>query len=264
MAVSSPDILRGLPPRLREVLLAEYNVVCKAFVECRWQQAVLSGGRFCEVVYTILDGALSGGDFAAEPSKPRRFVEACRALETRPPIQVGDHSLRILIPRVLPGIYDIRNNRNVGHVGGDVTPNHMDAALVHTTVNWILAELIRVFHDVSISEAQSIVDALVERRLPLIWQVDEVRRVLAVGLRASDRALLLLYGQTGWTDVRQLCHWAKYSNLSVFRKDVMRPLDRDLFVEYDEPRDRVIITPRGAAEVEKRLLSGDRELMIAS
>ena len=33
-------------------------------------------------------------------------------------------------PQLIPALYDIRSNRGVGHVGGDVDSNQMDATLV--------------------------------------------------------------------------------------------------------------------------------------
>jgi len=57
----------------------------------------------------------------------------------------------------------VRNNRNVGHVGGDVDPNHMDAVAVMSMSNWIMGEIVRVFHRLpTTSEAQQLVDALAE------------------------------------------------------------------------------------------------------
>jgi len=60
-------------------------------------------------------------------------------------------SFQILIPRLLPALYEIRNNRGVGHVGGDVDPNYMDATMVVGAVKWIMGELTRVFHSVSVA-----------------------------------------------------------------------------------------------------------------
>src|SRR5258707_12835883 len=71
-------------------------------------------------------------------------------------------SFQILIPRLLPALFEVRNNRGVGHAGGDVDPNHMDAVFVLSSCNWVMAELVRVFHDVSVAEAQTFVDKLVE------------------------------------------------------------------------------------------------------
>ena len=127
-----------------------------------------------------LGGVCSRALHASSPSKPRDMVAACRALEQTPPnaTRVGDRSLRILIPRVLLPLYEIRNNRGVGHVGGDVDPNFLDATAVYGMTSWVLAELIRVFHNVTTKEAQQTVDALVERKHPLVWQVEGIKRVL--------------------------------------------------------------------------------------
>jgi hypothetical protein len=165
--IDAAKLLATVPTPLRDPLVAEYKGIVVAYAEGRWKLAGLDGGRFCEVVFTIVEGALSGS-FPSGPSKPSRFPEACKALENKSPVAVGDRSLRILIPRVLLGLYEIRNNRNVGHVGGDVSPNKMDATYVRDGATWVMAELVRVFHGVSTAEAQESVDALVERKHPLV------------------------------------------------------------------------------------------------
>jgi hypothetical protein len=43
---------------------------------------------------------------------------------------------------------------------------------------WIISELARVFHNVDTVAATAVVDALVEREVPIIWEVNGVRRVL--------------------------------------------------------------------------------------
>ena len=99
------------------------------------------------------------------------MVSACRALENQPaaPSRVGDRSLRILIPRMLVALYEIRSNRGVGHAGGDVEPNFMDATAVQAMARWVVAELIRIFHQASTDDAQAAVDAIVERNLTPVW-----------------------------------------------------------------------------------------------
>src|SRR5262249_53121213 len=122
------------------------RIIASNYAEHRWAPTELTAGRFSEVVYTILDGEVSGS-FATAPSKPSNMRNACLALESRPSTgKPGDRSIRVLIPRTLLTLYEVRNNRNVGHVGGDVDPNMMDATLVFAAASWVLAELIRVYH----------------------------------------------------------------------------------------------------------------------
>jgi hypothetical protein len=253
--IDPTKILSGLPKGLRDALFQTYKEIGANFSERRWEPSELNGGKFCEVVYTIVNGALSGA-FSSKPSKPKDMRGACLALETKPanPNLVGDRSLRILIPRMLPALYEIRNNRGVGHVGGDVDPNFMDATAVYGTASWILAELIRIFHGVPISEAQEAVDALVERKHPLIWEVGDVKRVLDPSMASKDQALLLLYQKPAWVSEADLASWIEYSSASMFRTRVLDPLHKARFIEYDHVHARARISPLGAQHVEQKII----------
>src|SRR6266478_5877922 len=197
--LDSSKVLTGIPVGLRDPLFQSYQEIGTNFAEHRWEPSELNGGKFCEVVYTIISGTLKGS-YASKPSKPANMVQACRDLEkTNPdPRRVGDRSLRILIPRVLVALYEIRNNRGVGHTGGDVDPNFMDATVVWGMASWTLAELVRVFHGISTKEAQETADVLVERKLTLVWQIGDTRRVQAPKMKKGEQALVLLYSKPGW------------------------------------------------------------------
>lgn len=251
----APSLLAGIPLALRDPLLAQFRAISSNYLEMRWEPAELNGGKFAETVYTILDGAISG-NFAAAPSKPANMLSACRALENVPPKpgRVGDRSIRILIPRVLPVLYEIRNNRSVGHVGGDVDPNHLDATAVFEMSRWVLAELVRIFHGIPVQEAQEAVEALIERRTPLVWDAGNSRRVLNPSLSARDQALVLLYHTSGWVADALLCSWIEYSSPSMFRTRVLNPLHEARMLEYDRKARLVRISPLGISEVEERLI----------
>jgi hypothetical protein len=207
------------------------------------------------VVYTIANGSITGA-FASKPAKPPNMVTACRALEqSRPnPHLIGDRSLRILIPRVLLALYEIRNNRGVGHVGGDVDPNFLDATAVVAMVSWVLAELVRIFHGISTIEAQGAVDALTERKHPVIWVVDDIKRVLDPSIKMSDQALLLLHQRPAWVAEADLLRWTEYTSASMFRTRVLKPLHKKRLIEFDHKGSRARISPTGAKEVEQRIL----------
>ena len=245
------NLLRGLPVGLRSELLAAYAEIVRNFRETRWEPAELNGGKFSEVVYTILRGHIDGA-FPATSTKPANMVDACRTLE-----QAGaafPRSVRIQIPRMLIALYEIRNNRGVGHVGGDVDPNHMDAACVLGMSKWVLAELVRVFHAVSTQEAAAAVDILVERTLPVIWKVGKNLRVLDPSLSMKDKALLLLYHSKSSVNEAELFRWIEHSNASVFRRDVLRRAHKAKLIEYDASDMTIELSPSGVEYVERNLL----------
>ncbi|MCJ2051335.1 hypothetical protein [Methylobacterium sp. J-070] len=256
MRLDTDKILKSIPDGLRVPLFDTYREIASNYAEHRWEPSELNGGKFCEVVYTILDGAISG-TFATEPSKPPNMKASCLSLEARPATgRPGDRSLRILLPRSILPLYEIRNNRGVGHVGGDVDPNFMDATAVYATASWIISELIRVFHEVSTSEAQEAVDALSERKLPLIWSPGSgLRRVLDTDLSISDQALILLHQSVAWVSDDELCSSVEYSNPSAFRNKILGKLHVDRMIEYDKPHRRARISPRGSRHVEQVIIA---------
>lgn len=251
--------LSGIPAGLRDTLLQCYREIMSNYLERRWGPSELDGGKFCEAVYSIVNGAVKGS-FPGRASKPANMVRACQALENEPENldRVGDRSLRILIPRVLPMLYEVRNNRGVGHVGGDVDPNHMDAEAVQAVASWIMAELVRIFHDVDTKQAEEIVNALVERKTPGIWEVEGVKRVLDHNMSAKDQVLLLLHHSAGWVSSGELVKWVEYSNPSVFRASVLKRLHNARLIEFDADKGRARISPKGAKDVEERLLTSGR------
>lgn len=246
--VTPDQALISLPDGLRKPLLHEFNSVVNNYLENRWSPSELSGGRFCEVVYTILDGYATGS-YASSPNKPSNFVNACRQLENRTGVP---RSFQILIPRLLPALYEIRNNRGVGHVGGEVDPNFMDATAVVSMASWVVAELIRVLHGVSTSEAQQLVNHLVERRIPLIWKSDDVRRVLDPKLSLKDQILILLASSPNKVLADELIKWTDYDNRAYFNR-LLRQLHKDRFVEFNETSQELELLPPGSDYVSELL-----------
>ena len=78
--VDPAKALANVPSALRDPLLAEYQCIVQNYMERRWSPAELSGGKFCEIVHTILNGHAEG-KYANSPSKPRDFVAACKNIE---------------------------------------------------------------------------------------------------------------------------------------------------------------------------------------
>ena len=209
----------------------------------------MGGGIFCEIVFTVLAGH-AAGVYPPAATKPNDFVGACRRLEQDTHVP---RSFQILIPRLLPAIYEVRNNRGVGHAGGDVDSNYMDAAFVVTSCSWIMGELVRVFHNVSIEEAQSLVDSLAQRRIPLVWEGNGIRRVLQPDLNLQSQMLVLLDTTAGRVQTSDLMRWIDYRNSSYFRVLLRRMHSQRLVELYDDDKSVEILPPGSneAAEIIK-------------
>ena len=246
MALTTADAFADLPSGLRDDLFDAYKDVVKNFAERRWEPSELNGGKLCEAVYTIIRGRADGA-LPARSSKPRNLVEACRGMEqTSQP-----RSVRIQIPRMILGLYEIRNNRGVGHAGGDVDPNEMDATAVLYMSKWLIAELVRVRHTLTTAEAQALVESLVERQMPLVWSAGDKKRVLRPGLTWKQNTLLLMLSETGEVSEQELVRWLEHKSVGNFRGTVLRPGHKDRFWEYDEDKRTVILLPPGIEAAEE-------------
>lgn len=247
------ELFGNLPETLRNELVDEFNKIVKNYREERWEPSELSGGKLCEIVYSILAGHVAG-TYPKRSSKPSNMVDACKALEKASSFP---RTVRIQIPRVLVALYEVRNNRGVGHVGGDVDPNHMDAVMVLYSTRWIMAELIRIFHNVDIPTATAAVEVLAEREIPFIWSVDGKKRILRTKLKAKEKTLLLLYSEaTNSVNEVDLVAWIEHSNPAVFRRDIIVKGHKARLWEYDKESKTISLSPLGVAEVEAKLLNG--------
>jgi hypothetical protein len=130
----------------------------------------------------------------------------------------------------------------------------MDASYVVHATQWIMAELVRLFHQTDTSSATRIVDALVDRTLPLIWKVGGVRRVLDAKATLADSTLLLLYGENEPATDQALARDLKQSRVANYRR-VLKRLDEQLLIEFNPTTGQVFLSPKGEKEVEDRLLS---------
>ena len=246
------QLLGTLPDTLRKELIDEFNKLIKSYRESKWEPSEMSGGKLCEIVYSILDGFIRG-TYPAQSSKPANMVDDCRALEKVP--KTFEHTVRILIPRVLIALYDVRNNRGAGHVGGDVNPNHMDATFVINTSKWLMSELIRLFHSVTTDEAQRAVELITERETPMIWNVNGKKRVLKASMSKSAQTLVLLHPTSEARD-EELFSWVAYSNFSVYKSKVLKPGHKQRLWEYDTGTGLVTLSALGTVEAEKLLATG--------
>jgi hypothetical protein len=253
------DALAGIPKRFRDRIISEFLAVKKRYSEAQFDSEFdstgLSTGKFVETVLRFLQHELTGSSIPFGRHVPN-IADECRKL-IQLPKNAGNESQRIIVPRALVFLYTLRGKRGIGHVGGDVEANGIDAATIVRVCDWIICELIRIYHGLSLEEAQSIVDALSTRNIPDIWEVAGKKRVLRPDLSAKDKALLLAYSDaSAGILVEDLFEWVEYSDLSMFKRAVITPLHKARLIEYDKENSAVYLSPLGVKEVESRIIAG--------
>jgi hypothetical protein len=247
------DALASVPADYRSRIIKAYVELKSRQAEGKHDAAGVSAGKLCETVVRLLQHELKKTVTPFGQQIPN-FAGECESFAQVPKAN-GNESLRMVIPRALAYLYTLRNKRGIGHVGGDVDANSMDGATIARVADWIVCELIRIFHTMSLEEADALVSSLSSRDTPDIWEVGGKKRVLRNDLDFKQKTLLLLYSSVDSAVLAEdLYSWSKYSNFAVFRKSVLGELDADNFVEYDRESDAVIISPIGIRRVEEEIL----------
>ena len=245
--------LANVPAQFRTKIVKAFLDVKKRLAEGNDESLGLAAGKFCECVLRLLQHEILKSSIPFGQKIPDFTVECRKLVES--PKSAGSESLRLVVPRALVFVYTLRNKRGIGHVGGDVDANHIDAMTIARTCDWIVCELIRTYHKLSLEEAQDIVDSLAKRNLPEVWNVAGKKRVLRDGLTFKDQVLLLCYAeQESAVFAEDLLAWVEYGNASRFKSQVLGSLHGQRLVEYDRDSDLVTISPKGVNEVETRIL----------
>jgi hypothetical protein len=191
------QLLKTYPQELVYSILNSYTELAANFIRNKIRPSEVEGGRFCEATIRMLQYKTTGTYTPMGTSlNLDKEINTLRNL----PATSFDDSIRLHIPRTIRVIYDIRSKRNSVHLG-NINPNLMDGTLVINCCKWILAELFRMESQISIEEAQRIINNLVEKELPMIQDFGGFEVILNTQLTARDRILVLLYnrGEKGAT-----------------------------------------------------------------
>jgi len=246
------QLKRDFPGELIDKLLETYVDLRSAFFFNRYRPSELEAGRFAEIVIRMLQFVTSNTYTPLDKRLQNMDVEA-KNLENLPSSRFHD-SIRIHIPRVLLAIYNVRNRRDVGHVGGDINPNYPDSLFTIRCCNWVMSELMRFFYFGDLEKATELVAGLNVKTVPLVYEVSGYRKILNPKLSLAHKVLLLLYLESpNPIKVSDLQLWCEYGNAAYLRK-LLRSLDVQALVIYRD--DRVFITPLGGREVEGKISFG--------
>lgn len=236
-----------VPNDIMTKTLDEYEHIKQQFFLRKFQPSELNGARFGECILRMLEHADIG--MYTPFGKSANSEQIIKRVEGNTNLS---ETLRFFVPRLTRVILDVRNRRDVAHVGTGVNPNYSDALFVVQASDWILTELVRLFHASSIDEAQRIVDSINEVRIPIVAEVDGFVRVQNTNLDARQKTLVILYyKQPMKIKDSQIATWVQYGNLSRFKKTILRSLDAQALVHYDSGQCSLL--PKGVSYVEKNI-----------
>ncbi len=250
LATVRAGLIAANSEKLVDELLAAYGDAKRNFQLGGLRLNAVEGGRFCEAAFRMLQERAG-----LPPTALGKKLDTDKLIEQLRQLPAAPHhdSVRLHIPRALRVVYDVRNNRDAAHLADGIDPNRQDATLVTSVLDWVLAEFVRLSHNVSANEAQQMIEELVTRQVPAIQEFAGFLKVVRPGLKASDHLLLVLYqrGSAGAT-FDELSEWSRPDMRSNLRQTLRRMTDDRAHVHHDGAR--YFLTDAGAREVESRQL----------
>ncbi|MBP8001976.1 MAG: hypothetical protein KA314_03945 [Chloroflexi bacterium] len=239
----------SLPQDVLVELLKEYKHIKQQFFLSKFRPTELNAGRFAECMLRILE-FVDSNSYTPFGSQ----LDSEKIINRLPNNVSLPNTLRFFIPRLIRVILDVRNKRDVAHVGGEVNPNYSDSIFVIHAVDWILTELVRHYHSCPIDQAAAIVSTINEIQIPIIDEFEGFIRVLDTSLKTSDKVLVILYSkQPNKISEQELRKWVEYKNSTNFRDKVLFALHKEAFIHYDNSF--CSLTRKGILYVEKNIPS---------
>jgi hypothetical protein len=213
--------------------------------------SAVEGGRFCEAAFRLLEYITKNKVFTPL-GKQLDTEKLINQLGSMNPTQAND-SIRLHVPRSLRVVYDIRNKRDTAHLADGIDPNLQDATLVIGVIDWVLAEFIRLYHNVDAHAASKMVNGIVRRLAPVVQDFGGFLKVLNPKLTASDHCIVLLYqrGDDGAT-MQELEHWVRPKMRANLRRTLGALVHKKDYAHFDGSR--YVVTQRGIQYVEQENL----------
>jgi len=241
------DALKDLPTQIVEALEKEYGEMESRFARRDWAPAELSGGRFAEGMLRYMEWKESGGKYTPIGTQINR-QKVVNKVRNNGGVPEGIRYYMLGCAEIL---MDIRNKRDVAHLGDIVDVDEMDSRLLLRMAKWALAEIIREESGLSPIQVQTLIDRLSSREFGLVEEIDGDLVVVASHLKASERALVALYHSFPEPiEISVLRAAVKYAHSTNFRRLLEDKAQNGIvYIKGDS----VYLTQKGTAWVDKNI-----------
>ena len=245
-----------LDVKLVRELLAAHAEAKRNFYLGGLRLAAVEGGRFCEAAFRLLQLIVEGQFTPLNRTLPS--VDTLVTKFSNVDSQRFSDSLRLHIPRSLRLVYDVRNKRDAAHLADGINPNVQDATLVIGIIDWVLAEFLRLYHNISADEASLLVDEIVQRAAPVVQDFDGVLKVLNPRLQAAQVSLVLLYHRGGkGATIAQMKAWVPPKMKANLKRTLDGLVNDTAFVHFDGAKYQITRSGEGYVEANQLISPAD-------
>jgi len=239
-----------LSDEIQPVLIDKLEDVYKKIKQNFWlgkdEECIEKTGKFVEITIRILEYLTSGSFTPIE--NDLKVSNTLRNFENLPK-QNFPEAIRIIIPRVLYSLYTFRSKRGGAHIK-EVNPDHIDATYVTSACDWIIAELIRLYHSDEEKEIERMINSIVDKGVPILQEFGEDLKILDPSLSVPDKILIILYKKhPNSVSIDELKKWIRTKSPTHINTALKR-LDDNGFI-YRRNKENTITT-KGITYVEDK------------
>ncbi len=239
--------LVNVPKEIVQAIELEFSGLDARFSRHDWGPAELNGARFAEAIFRYLEWKQSGTFTAIGTQINRNNIANRVSNDVNMP-----EGLRFHVLKCAEILLDIRNKRNVAHLGNTINVDEMDSRLVLRLTKWILSEAIREESSANPKDIQAIVDKLSTKEIPLVEEIEGDLIIVGTHLKAPERALVALYHTyPAPLPIEVLQNTIKYQNASRFRDEILAEQVKEGITHIKDGT--VFLTKKGCAWVEKNI-----------
>jgi hypothetical protein len=244
-SITFKGTLSSVPAEIVNIIEREYIDLESRFSRRDWSPGELNGARFAEAIFRYLEWKDAG--LYTPIGTPINRQEITNRVSRNVNIPDG---LRFHALSCAGILLDIRNKRDVAHLGTVINVYEMDSRLVLGLAKWVLSEIVRVESRLDPSVIQAMIDKLSAKNVSLIDEIDGDKIFIGTHLDFDSRVLITLYNSYPEAiDIKILRQIVRYSHSTKFRDNVVSNLSKDGRLHLKG--EKVFITSKGVAWVEK-------------
>lgn len=179
---------KEIDKKLVDDLIESYIKIKKEFINSNYEETQSKSGKFVENVFRVLH-YIRTKQIKSEIKQHEINDEINKLLNLDG--KKFSESIRILIPEIANTvIYLLRSKLGSVHVK-PIKPDFIDAKLTVDACNWIIAELLRTYHERNTDSVENLIKNVVQEDIPILQKYgDEI--FLNVKVKAEDEILIRL------------------------------------------------------------------------
>lgn len=242
------DALSAAPEPIRTAILTDFEALLRHSRREDWIDVGTRAGRLAENFLRLLYSRI--GD--SVPVEIDQFRDRCDRFG-KIPAESQPKAVRILIPRALTVLYEIRNTRDFSHASPYVNSHQSDGAFVVATVKWVIAELVQLYQALPAVDAQVLVEQITRRDLPMTWTSSTGKfRVVDPSVELTTQIQVVLYYE-GPMSPQRLAEHIGAPPARVLAEAL--ELDEKHAIHFDQDSNTLELMPIGERHVEQVLIA---------